>query len=125
MDRALLARPGLPDAVLPALLASDEPTIRIDAAGRVTDPAVLADIARHPDAWVRAALADRPALAPAIWALLARDPDPRVRRRVAAHPAATPDAIRLLRRDPDERTRDAARASALYTPTWLDRMLDR
>ncbi len=125
VDRALLARRGLPDAILPALLQSDEPTIRIEAGNRVTDPAVLAEISRHPDAWLRAAVADRPALAPEIWVSLARDPEPRVRRRVAANPAAAPAAIRLLRRDPDDRTQEAARASPLYTPTWLDRMLDR
>lgn len=125
VDRALLDRAGLPDAVLPALLDSPEPTIRLDAFNRITDPAVLAAVARHPDAWLRTALADRPALPPDVWAILARDPEPRVRRRVAASPATTPEAIRILRRDPDERTRDAARASALYAPGWLDRMLDR
>ncbi|GAA1557671.1 hypothetical protein GCM10009827_093250 [Dactylosporangium maewongense] len=71
------------------------------AAGNRSTPApALVLLARHPDSWVRWAVAARPDLPQDEYARLATDPVPEVRHAIAANPAVDVATLRSMAADP-------------------------
>lgn len=82
-----------------ALARDASPVVRKAAARRISEPALLAELAKDVASQVRLAVASSAQAPPAILAELARDLDVHVRREVAGHLAAPVGCLRELMKE--------------------------
>ncbi|MEV4140805.1 hypothetical protein AB0J72_52645 [Dactylosporangium sp. NPDC049742] len=100
--QALAHNEATPCEVLASLAQDGSDTVvqGETAANRSTPAPALAHLARHPDHWVRWAVAARPDLPQDEYARLATDPVPFVRYAIAANPAVDVATLRSMATDP-------------------------
>lgn len=99
-DLAETLRSGI---IAPRLAGPEFADVRYHVADNPSAPeAVLEQLSRDADEWVRRNVGDNPSAPEAVLEQLSRDADTSVRRCVAANPATPLPALEVLSRDADE-----------------------